>query len=423
MSESPATDRSNLTLVLTTVLHAFTHAFGSMMVPLYLLMRDDLHLAGVSSASAIVTVYGLVYCLFSYPAGVLADRVNRKAMLGVGLLGNAACIVAIGLTRKYELIMLYGILAGLFGTLFHPAANALVTAHYPKSPGMAIGLLGIGSGIGFFAGPQFAGWRAQTAHWHFASVGDWQRPLVEAGIAGLIVGIVFLFAASESHHQAQRISRPLGTKLRWRMIWIALVIGLRDFAGVATLSLASIYLEVAHHLDAARTGFILGATMLSSIIVSPLAVYLSPGRRRLPVLACVLICGGVVVATTSLWPMRFVIPVLMLYMAMQLGSYALSDAAMYERVPPEVRGRIAGMFLTIAGTFSATAPFLMGWWTDALHGRAMVPAAYLPIFLTLGVMMVLAATAMPLLARLGDVCDPPVRPLAEIMPATIEPAM
>ena len=38
--------------------------------------------------------------------------------------------------------MAFGVLAGLFGTLFHPAANALGPAHYPKSPGMDALVLG-----------------------------------------------------------------------------------------------------------------------------------------------------------------------------------------------------------------------------------------------------------------------------------------
>src|SRR5437763_1682300 len=112
--------RSHLTLALCTVLHAFTHAYGTLLVPLYLLMTDDLKLAGVSRASAVVTVYGLVYCLLSYVAGAWADRFNRKVMLGIGLLGNATAIAAMGMTRNYELIMTFAVMGGLFGCLFHP---------------------------------------------------------------------------------------------------------------------------------------------------------------------------------------------------------------------------------------------------------------------------------------------------------------
>src|SRR5207244_10240667 len=125
----------------------------------------------------------------------------------------------------------------------------------------------------------------------------------------------------------------------------------------------------------------------------------SPGKRRLPMLVTVLIAGGIVLTTTPLWPVGAVLWVLMAFMAFQLGSYAVSDAAILERVSPQVRGRVVGLFLSIAGTFSSTAPFAMGWWTDRLHERAHQPAAYIPLFATLAVMMVIAAGCAPLIAH------------------------
>src|SRR3954470_2657474 len=77
MDSSAPSFRSHLTLVLCTILHAFTHAYGTLLVPLYLLIVADLKLGAVWKASIIVTIYGFIYCLFSYPAGVLADRLNR----------------------------------------------------------------------------------------------------------------------------------------------------------------------------------------------------------------------------------------------------------------------------------------------------------------------------------------------------------
>ena len=82
----------------------------------------------------------------------------RVGLGPAGRFGVKAALTPFGLSAL-------GVAAGLFGTLFHPAANALVCAHYPRHPGLAIGLLGVGSGLGFFAGPQYAGWRAESAAW------------------------------------------------------------------------------------------------------------------------------------------------------------------------------------------------------------------------------------------------------------------
>ncbi len=409
-------------------------------------------------AALIVTVYGLVNFLGSYAAGMLADRFNRKMLLGIGLLGNAAAIMAMGFTHRYELLLVFAVLAGGFAALYHPAANALIPEHYPRHPGMAIGLLGIGSGIGFFAGPQFAGWRAETTwgRWNLAGISNWQRPLVEAGAAGFLVGVAFLLVAREVKNRHTRFTCESagrdtdgehgavgrvdgqgaetrrnapdeasleGKKLGWRVAAIAAVLGCRDFAGLAALSLASIYLQKALGLDARRTGFMLGTMMLLSVVVNPMAVWLSPGRRRLRVLAGLILVSAVIISTMPLWSVGTVLIGLCLFQAFQMSSYAVSDAAMLERVKPHVRGRVVGIFLTIAGTFAATSPWVMGFWTDLLGERAHEANAYFPIFLTLGVMLVIASTSMPLIAALGQPIEGAIEPITETTPATMEPVM
>jgi len=465
MSAAAPTVRSHVTLGLCTVLHAFTHAYGTILVPLYLLIVADLKLGGVKAASLVVTVYGFVYCLVSYAAGVLADRADRRFLLGVGLLGNAAAITLMGVTRRYDLLLLLGVVGGLFGTLFHPSANALVSAHYPKNPGMAIGLLAVGSGIGFFLGPQYAGWRAEAAHWTIggAVIADWQRPLLEAGVAGLVFSILFLLVAREAEARTpaarmrigsasdngsdngngngggngnghtlptriaeptrpNRVSRPLGPVLRRRLLGVSLTLMCRDFAGVASLTLASIYLQKAHHLSTKHTGFIVGAMMLIGVIVNPLCVYLSPGKRRLPALAAVLAGAGLVVLWIPLVSVRWVLPSLCLFQACHLGSYAISEAAMLERVDPAVRGRVIGLFLSVAGTFASTAPWVMGYWTDAMGDAARRPLPYLWPFGVVGAFMLLATLSTPIIARMGEPTgQEPIRPMSEATPGTLEP--
>src|SRR5438105_14564488 len=122
--------RSHLTLALATMLHLFTHAYGTMLVPLYLLVRADLHLGGVKAVALIVTVYGIAYSSLSFAAGVLADRHDRRMLLGIGLLGNAIAITLMGFTHQYALLLGLSAMAGAFGALFHPTANALVPAHH-----------------------------------------------------------------------------------------------------------------------------------------------------------------------------------------------------------------------------------------------------------------------------------------------------
>jgi MFS family permease len=435
MSIRSAPRDSHVTLTFSTVLHAFTHAYTVMLVPLYLLIRQDLHLPGVNSAALIVTIYLLVYTSCSYPAGVLADRLDRKWMLGVGLIGNALMMLLMGLTHSYVLLLILGGMAGLFGTLFHPSANALVPEHFPKAPGMAMGLLSMGAGLGFFVGSQYSGWRAQTATWQLPGlhIAGWQHPCIEMGLLGVGVGVVFLLTARETRRHKDEGRRmkdeknnssfiphpsslppahpPLGSELRLKIIALAAVLGCRDFAGVGLLTLGSIYLQKAHGMDARQVGFILGAMMLIGVVVNPIAVWLSGGRRRLWALAGILVGGGCVLATVPHWPVRWVLAALCLFESLQLGSYAVNDAALYERIEPVFRGRVAGLFLTIAGTFSATSPWILSAWTDGMGKQATHAGAYTLPFAVLGAMMAFAAFGAPLIARVGPL-PAEVQPLA-----------
>ena len=395
----------HVTLGMTVVLHAFTHGYGTLLVPLYLLMRDDLGTPGVNSIALIVAIYGVVYASLSYYSGVLADRFNRKNLLGIGLIGNGAAIALMGLTRRYELLVLLGVLGGLFGTLFHPAANALIPAHYPKKLGIAIGLLGIGSGLGFFAGPQFAGWRADVV----GSAGRyglsaWQVPCLEAGSAGVLFGLAFLLFAKEAHHETstprQRV--PLDKALRNKVLLLTPVLGCRDFSGIAAISLVSIYLQKAHGYDTQQAGFVVGSMMLISMFANPVAVAVSNGKRRLPMLGSILAIGGAMLAAVPFVPVAALLPFLAVYQVFHLGSYALSETSMLERVDPAVRGRVIGLFISVAGTFASTSPWVMGLWTDLLGERALRPDGYVLPFLVLGLMMLFASLSARMIATLSD---------------------
>jgi MFS family permease len=410
--------RSHLTLGLCTILHGFTHAYGSMLVPLYFRIADDLKLSGVGAATLIVTLYGAVYNLGSYISGLAADRFSRKTLLAVGLLGNALAILGIGLVRQYPAILALAALAGIFGTIFHPAANALSSSHYPKSPGMAIGILGIGSGLGFFFGPQIAGWRAATASWHLWNVAQWQKPCVEMAVAGFLVGILFLIVGRDAEPPPLPSPGVPGEgKIEGRVMRLAMVLMFRDFAGVAGLSLAAIYVRNVFGLNVSRVGLFVGVLMLPSVLFNPLSVFFTPGRRRLPGLTIVLILGGVIAATTPIWPLRGAMVILCAFQTMQLASYAISDGAMLERVPSNLRGRTSGLFLQIAGTFGALGPWVMGAWSDHL-GDSKIQSDYVGPFALVGACMIVAAAAPPLIARLGPVLSA-ISPLTEISPETM----
>jgi hypothetical protein len=141
--------------------------------------------------------------------------------------------------------------------------------------------------------------------------------------------------------------------------------------------------------------------MLTSMAANPIAVWLSPGHRRLPALMINLLIGGVLLVMVPRINVAWVLAMLATFQIFHLGSYAIGEAAMLERVHPDVRGRVIGMFLTSAGTFASTSPWVMGFWTDRLGPRALRPEGYYIPFAMLGAMMVFAGFSVKMIARLG----------------------
>lgn len=381
-----------ITVSLITLLHAFTHAFQVLLIPLYLSIQHELKLPGVKSVSLVVTLYNVVYWGLSFVSGAMTDRFNRKWILAIGLLGNSVAIALMGVAGRYEWLIVLSIMAGIFGTLFHPSANALASSHYAKSPGMIIGMIGIGAGIGFYVGPRFAGWRAQEA--------GWERPLIEMGIAGMMVAVLFFLLAREVRKKEDRPHPPLGSGMRRRVLAAASVLGWRDFSSQAATTLASLYVQKALGMDVKRAGALLGTMMLSSIVINPLAVWASPRKRRLPALVGSLLMGGVLLCLVPHVPAGWVLPALAGFQACSLASFALGDAGMLERVAPEIRGRVIGVFLTLAGTLGALGPYVGGVWVDAMSAPGERASWFWP-FAVMGLLIALAAFSAPLIERFG----------------------
>lgn len=180
------------TLWLIGVLHAFTHVYHVALLPLYLPMQRDLKLASVEQTTLLLTALMLVYYGLSYPLGILADRVSRKKLLGWGLAINALGYVGLAFAPTYSFALASVVVAGVGGSCFHPAATALVARLYPEATGRALGLIGIGAGAGFFAGPIYAGWRT-------TQTGDWRIPVMEFGLAGIATAVAFAWLADEDN--------------------------------------------------------------------------------------------------------------------------------------------------------------------------------------------------------------------------------
>lgn len=376
------------TLWLLSVLHAFTHVYHVALLPLYLPMQRDLKLSSLEQATLPMTVMMLVYYGLSYPLGILADRVSRKNLLGWGLFINALGFVSLALAPNYPAALASVVVAAIGGSCFHPAATALVARLYPEATGRALGLIGIGAGAGFFAGPIYAGWRATQSD-------DWRTPVMEFGVLGIVAAGAFAWFADDSGagdcKSPARVTPPhalFPTSALWLLFLAAAVaFALRDFAGHSMGSLGSLFLQKAHGFSVKEAGAALSVIFLMGVISNPLFGHLSDrGRTRWT--AGVMITAAVVIAAFPHLPRGGLTAALAIYGFFFMGCYPMVEAALMESVPDAVRGRVFGLFITVGGILGNIAHWLVGRWVEHLGTDAAEPARYHGFYLLLAVLLV-----------------------------------
>jgi MFS transporter, FSR family, fosmidomycin resistance protein len=390
------------TLWLTGVLHGFTHLYGVALLPLYLRIQQDLKLTSVEPATLLVTMQGLAYFAPSYLLGVLADRWSRKKLLAVGLAINALGFIALALSPSYPLAMASVIVSGIGGSFYHPAATALIVRLFPEGRGRALGLAGIGAGIGFLFGPLYSGWRA-------VATGSWRAPVLELGLLGLLAAGLFSWLADEERDPLPApapparhpVSEPLfpSRSLWFFFLGYSLFFSLRDFAGSAMATSSSLFLQNARGFSPKLTGLALSGIFLLSAVSNPLFGRLSDGGRR-RWLSFLLVMSAILISAFPHVSGPALVPVVLGFGFFFLASYPVSEAALMESVPDSVRGRVFGLFIMIGGLAGNLSHWLVGDWVEKLGPRAALPASYLPLYAVLSGLALLSLGALPCLGRL-----------------------
>ncbi len=112
----------------------------------------------VSLHVGIITgIYALMQVLFAPLCGKLSDRIGRKTMLYIGLIGTAASIFVFGISGNLVLLYSSRILGGIFSAAILPVANAYVSDLSPfEIRGKVLAWAGGASALGVTIGPSAA---------------------------------------------------------------------------------------------------------------------------------------------------------------------------------------------------------------------------------------------------------------------------
>jgi DHA1 family tetracycline resistance protein-like MFS transporter len=106
---------------------------------------------------AILTAYSAAQLGGALYLGRLSDRLGRRPVLLVSLLGSAIALVATGLATSLPLLVASRLLAGGFGGSITTAQAYVADVSTPKDRTKFMGMLGASIGLGFIVGPAIGG--------------------------------------------------------------------------------------------------------------------------------------------------------------------------------------------------------------------------------------------------------------------------
>lgn len=151
----PSKQRGNFGLLFLAVLIDLL-GFGIIIPILPFLVQDvNPEREGVLLAM-LLAVYSLAQFISAPYWGRLSDRIGRRPVILMGLLGSAISFTLFGLVRTYAWYLISRVVAGLFTGATLPTSRAYIAdITPPEERAKRYGLLGAAFGIGFTFGPAF----------------------------------------------------------------------------------------------------------------------------------------------------------------------------------------------------------------------------------------------------------------------------
>jgi MFS transporter, Spinster family, sphingosine-1-phosphate transporter len=344
---------------------------------LFPFLRHDFGLTNLQ-LGALATAFTVVLSVASFPLGMLADRVSRRAVISAGVLFWSGATFFSGLAGSFRSLLMARGLVGIGEAAYTPAGTAVISASFPKEVRARVqGAFDIGMFIGGATGISLGGYMAAKFGWRSA--------FFMVGIPGVILGLTAL-RLPKSVAAVARESMPIGDLLRVPAFLALLVSGwFCSFAGYSYVAWGPDLVQDYKGFSPEQASMALGLTIvLGGMLGIATGAYLSD------FLAKRLVWGRAVVV-----PIGFVLAAPAIYFSLHsngkihflllfgLGAFFLSwyhgplTATIHDLVPPSGHATALGFYNLFVNLLSmAVAPLVIGRLADRYN---LITALHAPI--------------------------------------------
>ncbi|MFL6634559.1 MAG: MFS transporter [Massilia sp.] len=374
-----------LTLAIATVIYTLNVADRFIFPTLLQSIKAEFALSDTGVASLNLAL-GLVLMLFGIPAGILADRVSRRYLLGICATLFSAMTALGGMTTTLTAFVVTRLGLGLGEAGCTPPSLTLIADRFPAARrGVAMTIFTLGVCAGSFCGTAVAG--------ALSDLYGWRTAMLVFGLSGLPLGLLAMFLIKEPVRGGlDKAATPAGAQRAgvfatlayiWRDKTLCLVmIGGATICtwGWGLLWWTPAFLMRTYGLTGSEGGAVLGKLHLvggaTATVCAAIAMHwLSRRGMRVQIwaIAGVIACAAVasIVAYTAthlpvsvlcLW---LYVPVLYMYTG---PTFSLIN----NMAPPGIRAKTVAVFL-LATSFGnlILAPMLIGFLSDLFAAGGM----------------------------------------------------
>ena len=174
---------SSLTLLFSSIGHAFMHMFAAFYFIIVLSIEIDWNLT-YDELIRLWSLGALLIGLGAIPFGWISDRWSRSSMMGIMFISMGISSICCGLSSTTTGLFIGLSFLGLACSIYHPVGIAWVINSSSKK-GMALGINGIFGGVGIGSGAFIAGFLLK----YF----NWKLTFMFPGIISIFLGLLLIY--------------------------------------------------------------------------------------------------------------------------------------------------------------------------------------------------------------------------------------
>lgn len=353
--------KNHALLLLLSLGWIFNYAHRMAIPPLIPIIKSEL---GINNAQAglLMTSLLLPYALIQVPAGYMGDRIGRKRMVIVSILGYSIASSFMVLAHKYWHMLGIRALYGLFAGLYYAPATALISELYEEKKGSALGVFMVGPPIGSGIAPLIVIPIALALEWRYA--------FLVLSIMSSIIGLALIFLIKGEVHEVENPHFSIPGHVI--MLSVMNFITLGAFFGMLTF-LPDFFVHSGRSLKEASFYFSLLSILGIFGSLAGGAVYDKLKKGSIVLTLSVNALLSFLLARTAL---PLIVPILGVFFY-SVGPIVTAYTS--ELATDKNRGSVMG-FVNMMGFFGATAgPYILGLLIDNMgYGRAFyaIPIMY-----------------------------------------------